>query len=58
MQTYTKNTADILSRLIDDDIPKSSHDIINNYDRFVAIEATPIGLTTRLSPWEQPRTLF
>ncbi|XP_065941320.1 uncharacterized protein [Magallana gigas] len=42
-----KNIADTLSRLVKNDIPQKSHDIVDDYVRFVAVEATPIAMTTR-----------
>lgn len=42
-----KNIADTLSRLVKDDIPQKSQDIVNDYVRFVVEEAIPIAMTTR-----------
>lgn len=41
------NIADKLSRLVNDDIPQTSHVIVNDYVRFVAEKALPITMTIR-----------
>ena len=42
-----KNIADTLSRLVKNDFVQKSSDLVDDYVRFVAKEATPIAMTTR-----------